>query len=79
MGKRPTLEWENDDVGFEVSFSADHINLTCDAVPEGCWIPNEDWPEVRDFIDKELGVEPKASRTLERLLDFLEDVEEEGD
>jgi len=44
---------------------------------ESVWITAAQWPEVRDFIDQELGVEPKASRTLDRLLNFLE--EDDGD
>ena len=32
----------------------------------GTLIQQTNWPQIRDFIDKELGLEPKASRTLSR-------------
>ena len=38
----------------------------------GTLIQQTNWPQIRDYIDKELG-EPTAHRTLRRLLDFLED------
>jgi hypothetical protein len=66
------IRWENDGVQFEAVVTDEHINLTCDAVAEGCWIPNEDWPKIRDYIDKELGVvhslADKAQQNIEAIL-----------
>jgi hypothetical protein len=61
------IRWENDGVLFEVAVTDEHINLTCDAVAEGCWIPNEDWPEIRDFIDQALKLRAPDGRSILQL------------